>query len=174
MPASREAGNSDRSPSIPASRTSIDLVTSEIPINGVALIPLKIIRDDRGAVMHMLRADAPHFQSFGEIYFSLVNPKVVKAWKRHHRMTLNLAVVVGSIKLAIYDDRPDSPTRGATQEIIFGPENYTLVTVPPGVWYGFSCHGDSPALMANCATTPHDPTESDSLPANSESIPYRW
>lgn len=144
-------------------------------IDGVLITPLKIIRDDRGAVMHMLRADAPHFRGFGEVYFSAVNPGAVKAWKRHRDMTLNLAVVSGALRLVLYDDRADSPTRGEVQEILFGPDDgYALVTVPPGLWAGFGCVGDVPALMANCATLVHDPAEAEGLPADTDRIPYRW
>lgn len=146
-------------------------------INGVIVTPLRIIADDRGAVMHMLRADAAHFRSFGEIYFSVVNPGAVKAWKRHHEMTLNLAVVAGRLRLVLFDDRDDSATSGRIQEIIMGPDDpgdYKLVTVPPLVWSGFSCAGDSPATMANCASILHRPDEADGLPADTDRIPYRW
>ena len=68
-------------------------------IDGVRIRPLRQIPAERGKVMHMLRADAPHFETFGEIYFSVVNPGVVKGWHLHHRMTINYAVVVGMIKL---------------------------------------------------------------------------
>jgi dTDP-4-dehydrorhamnose 3,5-epimerase len=148
---------------------------TETTISGVIVTPLKIISDDRGAVMHMLRADQAHFQTFGEIYFSAVNPGVIKAWKRHREMTLNLAVVSGSMRLAIYDDRPDSPTRGQVQDLEIGPAaQYLLVTVPPRLWYGFACVGDAPALMANCATIPHDPAETDGLPIDTNDIPFDW
>lgn len=143
-------------------------------IDGVVVTPLRIIADPRGAVMHMLRADAPHFRTFGEIYFTTVNPGAVKAWKRHREMTLNLAVVSGSLRLMLFDDRAGSATRGKLQEIVFGPDNYVLVTVPPGIWTGFACAGDMPALMANCASLPHDPAEADGLPADTDLIPYSW
>ena len=144
-------------------------------IDGVLVTPLKIIHDDRGAVMHMLRADAPHFRGFGEIYFSAVNPGAVKAWKRHREMTLNLAVVAGRLRLVLYDDRTGSATHGDVQEIVFGPDDgYALVTVPPGVWSGFACADDVPALMANCATLMHDPAEAETLPPDTDRIPYRW
>ncbi|PIW30992.1 MAG: dTDP-4-dehydrorhamnose 3,5-epimerase [Rhodospirillales bacterium CG15_BIG_FIL_POST_REV_8_21_14_020_66_15] len=146
-------------------------------IHGVVVTPLSIIRDGRGAVMHMLRADAPHFTAFGEIYFTTVDPGAVKAWKRHREMTLNLCCVVGTVRLALFDDRDGSATRGAVQEIVLSPDvvaAYCLVTVPPGIWTGFACAGDTPALMANCASLPHDPTEADGLPAETGRIPYHW
>ncbi len=89
-------------------------------IKGVAVHPLRRIPDERGMVMHMLRADAPHFERFGEIYFSTIYPNVVKGWHLHRRMTLNYAVVSGMIKLVLYDDREDSPTRSEVMELFVG------------------------------------------------------
>lgn len=143
-------------------------------ISGVIVTPLKQIHDERGTVMHMLRADDPVFQGFGEIYFSSVFPSVVKAWHLHKKMTLNYAVVSGSIKLVLYDNRDDSATRGALQEIILSPTNYNLVTVPPGVWNGFKCVGPETAIVANCATIPHSSDEIERLSPLDPSIPYHW
>lgn len=143
-------------------------------IKGVGVHPLRRIVDERGAVMHMLRADAPHFEGFGEIYFSTVYPQIVKGWHLHRRMTLNYAVVSGTIKLVLYDDREDSPTRSEVMELFIGDQNYVLVTVPPLVWNGFKGVGTIPAIVANCATVPHDPTEIERLDPFSPQIPYRW
>ncbi len=143
-------------------------------IKGVAVHPLRRIPDERGMVMHMLRADAPHFERFGEIYFSTIYPNVVKGWHLHRRMTLNYAVVSGMIKLVLYDDREDSPTRSELMELFVGEQNYVLVTVPPLVWNGFKGVGTAPAIVANCATVPHDPAEIERLDPGSERIPYRW
>jgi dTDP-4-dehydrorhamnose 3,5-epimerase len=143
-------------------------------IKGVAVLPLRRIPDERGMVMHMLRADAPHFERFGEIYFSTIYPGVVKGWHLHRRMTLNYAVVSGMIKLVLYDDRDDSPTRSELMELFVGEQNYVLVTVPPLVWNGFKGIGTAPAIVANCATVPHDPTEIERLDPLTERIPYRW
>jgi dTDP-4-dehydrorhamnose 3,5-epimerase len=143
-------------------------------IEGVAVRPLRRIPDERGTVMHMLRADDPHFEKFGEIYFSTVYPGVIKGWHLHRRMTLNYAVVSGMVKLVLYDARPDSRTRGAVMEVVVGEQNYALVTVPPGVWNGFTGLGPATAIVANCATHPHDPDEIERLDPFSPSIPYRW
>lgn len=143
-------------------------------IQGVVVTPLKRIIDDRGAVMHMLRRDWPIFEAFGEIYFSTVHPGVVKAWRRHENMTLNYAVPVGRIRFVLYDDRQLSPTRGQVQQIVVGEANYVLVTVPPCIWNGFEGLGESTALVANCATVPHDQDEIERKAPDDPSIPHRW
>jgi dTDP-4-dehydrorhamnose 3,5-epimerase len=144
-------------------------------IHDVTVTPLRRIPDERGAVMHMLREDDPAFERFGEIYFSLVYPGVVKGWHLHTRITLNYAVPIGMVKLVCYDDREGSPTRGALQELHVGELNYALVTIPPLVWNGFKCEGSSPALVANCATAAHAPDEIERMePFENGRIPYDW
>ena len=143
-------------------------------IHDVLVTPLKQIPDERGKVMHMLKRTDAAFREFGEIYFSIVNPGAIKAWKKHLRMTLNLAVIQGAARLVIYDDRPSSKTHGKFQEIVLGPDNYNLVTVPPGLWTGFVGVSESPAMLANCASLPHDPHEVERKPANDAAIPYSW
>jgi dTDP-4-dehydrorhamnose 3,5-epimerase len=143
-------------------------------IEGLVVKKLDIIADERGSVMHMLRADDPEFEVFGEIYFSTVFPGVVKGWHLHRRMTLNYAVVFGMIKLVLFDDRPASSTRGKVEELFIGEQNYTLVKIPPEVWNGFKGIGVRPAIVANCATLPHDPAEIVRLDPMSREIPYDW
>jgi dTDP-4-dehydrorhamnose 3,5-epimerase len=143
-------------------------------IEGVTVRALRQILDERGKIMHMLRSDDPGFGGFGEIYFSCVYPGAIKAWHIHSRMTLNYAVVQGRIKFVLFDDRPDSRTRGEVQELFLGPDNYVLVTVPPEVWNGFKGIGAELAIVANCASIPHDPQEIRRLDPQDPTIPYNW
>lgn len=143
-------------------------------IAGVRITPLKQIPDERGKIMHMLRNDAEGFAGFGEIYFSCVYPGAIKGWHIHKKMVLNYAVPHGHIKFVLYDDRPDSPTRGELQEVFMGPDNYCLVTVPPMVWNGFKGIGTEMAVVANCASIAHDPDEIARLDPFDPSIPYDW
>lgn len=143
-------------------------------IHGVKIKPLTRIPDERGTILHMMRCDDPDFEQFGEIYFSTVYPGVVKGWHAHQRMTLNYAVISGMIKLVLYDDREDSPTRGELQEIFMGEDNYVRVTIPPRIWNGFKGIGVKPAIVANCATLPHDPEEISRLDPLTNPIPYDW
>ena len=143
-------------------------------IDGVVVKPLRRIPDERGFIMHMLRRDDQDFEEFGEIYFSSVYPGAIKAWHLHKEMSLNYAVVVGMIKLVLYDDREDSPTKGELQELYIGRENYQLVKVPPFVWNGFKGYGDEMSILANCATLPHDPEEIVRMSPFDPAIPYDW
>ena len=143
-------------------------------IDGVLIKPLKQISDERGKIMHMLRNDDPHYDQFGEIYFSVVNPNVIKGWHLHTKMTLNYAGISGMIKLVLYDGRDDSSTKGELNELFIGEDNYVLVKVPPGIYNGFKGIGIKPAIIANCSSIPHDPAEIKRLDPFTNSIPYNW
>jgi len=143
-------------------------------IDGVIVTPLRQFFDERGKVMHMLREDSAVFSRFGEIYFSCVNPGIVKAWHLHREMTLNYAVIHGEIKFVLYDDRAESSTRGAFQELYMSPENYILVTVPPMIWNGFKGIGTKSAIVANCATMPHRADEIIRKDPFDAGISYEW
>ena len=87
-------------------------------IEGIKITPLKIIKDHRGSVMHMLRNDSEVFEEFGEIYFSTILLNKIKAWHLHKEATLNYACISGKVKLVLYDERKTSKTFRTYQELI--------------------------------------------------------
>ena len=143
-------------------------------IQGVEIIKKNQIVDDRGIILHMLRVDDKNYKKFGEIYFSTINPNKIKAWHFHKLMTLNYAVVHGSIKLVLYDDRDESKTKGTIQEIILSNENHFLVSIPPKIWNGFCSSNNKHAILANCSDIPHDKEEIIRLPYDDPKFPYKW
>ena len=143
-------------------------------IEGVIVSPLSKIPDERGTIMHMMRADDPDFEQFGEIYFSTIYPGVIKGWHIHTEMTLNYAVIRGAIKLVLYDEREGSPSIGEVQEIFLGQDNYCLVKIPPMVWNGFKGIGTQTAVVANLASVAHRPGEIQRLDPFDPRIPYDW
>ena len=143
-------------------------------IEGVKLTPLKQIPDERGRVMHLMRADWDIFDSFGEAYFSVVNPGVVKGWHLHERCTLNYTAVNGMLKVALYDDRESSTTKGEVNEFFLGPHNYQLLTIPPGIWNGVKGISMEETMIAICLNMPYDPSEIQRVDPFCNHIPYDW
>jgi dTDP-4-dehydrorhamnose 3,5-epimerase len=143
-------------------------------IEGVEIVPLKRIPDERGMILPMLRSDSPHYTAFGEIYFSTVYPGIVKGWHLHTKMTLNYSVISGAIKLVLFDERPASSTCGQLMELFPGENNYSLVIIPPGIWNGFKGVGTKEAIVANCSTIPHHPEEIMRMDPFQNHIPYDW
>ncbi len=143
-------------------------------IHDVQLTPLKKICDERGRILHLLRRDWPVFRSFGEAYFSVVNPGVVKAWHLHRENTLNYAAVTGMIKCVLYDDREDSPTRGELNEFFLGEHNYQLITIPPGIWNGVKGISAAESLIAIVMDLPYNPDEVVRKDPFRNNIAYDW
>lgn len=149
--------------------------TSACGIDGLWTHELAVIETPGGPVLHMLRADSPLFTRFGEMYFSVVLPGAVKAWKLHKRQSQNFAVPSGLVQVVVYDGRDHSPSRGRVESVLLGlPGHYRLLHIPPGLWYGFAGRGETPAVLANCADVPHSPDDSYSLGRDDPSIPHVW
>ena len=70
-------------------------------INGVMIKKLKVIADERGRLMEILRADDEMFESFGQVYMTTAYPGVVKGWHYHKRQSDNMAVVRGMMKIVL-------------------------------------------------------------------------
>lgn len=152
----------------------VRLLKGNVAIEGAKVIPLRRIPDERGTIYHMLKCTDPHFIHFGEIYFSTVYPGVVKGWHKHREMTLNYACVFGQVKVVLYDDREESPTKETLMEVFIGPDNYSLVVIPPDVWNGFKGLSAPFAIVANCCTHPHDPRRTVRMNPFDNLIPYDW
>lgn len=143
-------------------------------IKDVLIIPLRKICDERGMIMHMLRRNDPHFEQFGEIYFSAAYPGVVKGWHEHTMQAQFYAVIQGMIKLVLYDNRPSSETYKELMEVFIGEHNYQLVKIPTGVVNGYKTIGTETAIIANCATLPHQPDEMVRYEPHGNKVPYKW
>lgn len=156
------------------------------PVVGADVMELGLVPTSGGRVMHALRGDyalTPHRLedgrlAVGEIYFSEVEPGQVRAWKRHSRQTQHFCVPSGRLGLVLFDDRPDSLSRGSLARFLLGPDDlYALVRIPHGVWYGFASLGKGSALVCNVTDIPHDPAEGERLdPASPEAarFPFDW
>jgi dTDP-4-dehydrorhamnose 3,5-epimerase len=143
-------------------------------IHDVRLTPLKKICDERGRMMHLFSREWPIFKSFGEVYFSTVNPGVVKAWHLHKENTLNYTAVTGMIKCVLFDDREGSPTRGEVNEFFLGEHNYQLITIPPGIWNGVKGITTTESIISIVMDLPYNPAEVVRIHPFQNNIPYDW
>lgn len=144
-------------------------------ITGVGIATPVPFKDERGSVMRMLRTDDAGYAGFGEVYFSTVNPGVVKGWKRHREMSMTLACPAGRILVVLFDDRLHSPTQGQFQEVELGPNDYKVLSIPPMVWNAFmGLDPTGPSLLANCASIPHRPDEADRIGLDDPRLAFAW
>lgn len=146
------------------------------PIHDVRTKRLRLVPDERGWLMEILRADDPEmFRQFGQVYVSATYPGVVKAWHFHKRQVDHFACVAGMVKLVLVDTRDGSPTKDAVNEFCIGTQNPMLVQVPNLVYHGWKCISPEPALVVNVPTEPYahdDPDEYRLEPHGT--LPYDW
>lgn len=145
-------------------------------VEGVRMKPLKVIPDERGRLMEILRSDEEIFTRFGQVYMTSVYPGVVKAWHFHKIQDDHFAVVKGMIKLVVYDSREGSPTMGEINEFFLGSHNTVLVKIPKGIYHGFKGIGEEEAMIINIPTEPYNRKQPDEyrLDPHKNDIPYDW
>jgi len=145
-------------------------------IEGVKAEGLRVIQDERGYLMEMFRSDSQDFEKFGQVYVTVAYPGVVKAWHCHKKQTDNFVCVAGTAKVGLYDAREGSPTKGETATFILGCECQRRVTIPPGVYHGFTAVGTEPVSIVNIPTELYDHEHPDEYrrPWDDPEIGYDW
>jgi len=145
-------------------------------IEGVKQKKLKVIPDERGRLMEMLRSDDDIFLKFGQVYMTTAYPGVVKGWHYHKVQTDNFIVVKGMMKIVLYDGRKESKTFGEVNEFFLGEHNTTLLQIPNFVLHGFKCISDTEAICINLPTETYTYNEPDEfrVDPHSKEIPYDW
>src|SRR5690606_21014897 len=145
-------------------------------IKDVRVKQLKVMPDERGRLMEMLRSDDEIFLKFGQVYLTSAYPGVTKAWHYHRLQTDHFIVVRGMMKVVLYDSREGSPTHGIINEFFMGDHNPMLLQIPPLVYHGFKCISEHEALVVNVPTELYNYTEPDEyrVDPHSGEIPYDW
>jgi dTDP-4-dehydrorhamnose 3,5-epimerase len=145
-------------------------------IDGVEVRRSKVLCDERGRLGEIMRADDPWFKKFGQVYFTTTYPGVVKGWHFHKRQTDHIYVTRGSVKIALYDDRKESPTRGVVNEVYLGEHCPGMVRVPPGIQHGWMAVGQTEAFIVNLVSEMYDYASPDEFRTHphDNAIPYDW
>jgi dTDP-4-dehydrorhamnose 3,5-epimerase len=145
-------------------------------IDGVIVQQLKVVPDERGRLMEIMRKDDDFFTGFGQVYVSTVYPGVVKAWHYHRVQEDRFTCVRGLVKAVLYDDREGSPTRGALNQFYLGEHRPLLIVIPAGVYHGWKCVGEYEAYVINIPSEPYDYKNPDEyrVDPHSGEIPYDW
>ncbi len=145
-------------------------------IKGVRIKKLKVIPDERGRLMEILRSDDDIFIQFGQVYVTTTYPNVVKAWHLHKKQTDNVACICGLLKIALYDSREESPTFGEINQFYMGEHNPILIQIPPGVYHGWMCVSQKEAVVVNAPTDLYNYKNPDEyrLDAHTDEIPFQW
>ncbi|MBM3295986.1 MAG: dTDP-4-dehydrorhamnose 3,5-epimerase [Candidatus Aminicenantes bacterium] len=145
-------------------------------IAGVKTKTLRVLPDERGRLMEILRRDDALFQEFGQVYMTTTYPGVVKAWHLHKKQSDNICCLGGMIKLVLYDGRSESPTFSEINEFFLGVHSPLLVQVPADVYHGWKCVSPEEAMVVNIPTNVYDYKQPDEhrLDPHQGGIPYDW
>ena len=145
-------------------------------IQGVKIKKLKVIPDERGRLMEMLRCDDDFFTKFGQVYMTAAYPGVVKGWHYHKIQEDNMIIIKGMMKVVLYDDRSNSKTYKGVNEFFVGEHNPALIHIPIGVLHGFKCISETEAICINIPTEPYNYEKPDEyrIDPHSKEIPYDW
>jgi len=145
-------------------------------IDGVKVKKLKVIPDERGRLMEILRRDDGIFKSFGQVYMTTALPGVVKAWHYHKLQDDYFTCIRGKMRLALYDARKKSPTYKEVNEFTIGLDDPALVVIPKGVYHGFKCVSDEEAVVINTPTKAYNREKPDEyrIDPYENDIPYDW
>lgn len=145
-------------------------------IEGVKVKQLRVLPDQRGRLMEILRSDDEVFCKFGQAYITTAYPGVVKAWHYHKIQEDNFAVIYGMVQIALFDSRDGSPTNGEVNVFHAGVHNPILIHVPPLVYHGFKNTGTEEAIILNLPTEVYNYKAPDEyrLDAHTKDIPHDW
>ncbi|MFA5022233.1 MAG: dTDP-4-dehydrorhamnose 3,5-epimerase family protein [Patescibacteria group bacterium] len=149
-------------------------------IDGVKIKELKVLNDDRGFLMEMVRNDDEIFEKFGQAYMTGVKRGVAKGWHYHKIQNDHFVCVWGKALVVLYDARVDSPTKGEVQEFILAAPSVLgqqlVLKIPKGVYHGFTAVDCDEARIINLPTEKYNYQEPDEHRCawNSPEVPYQW
>ena len=100
-------------------------------IEGVKIHSLTTHADARGTLTEVHNeqwslVDSPIMQ----VVKITVRPGKVKGWSKHKLNIDRTTVIVGELKVVLYDDRPESPTYKVVNEIFLGPQHPGVLVIP--------------------------------------------
>lgn len=154
-----------------------DWTVLQEPIGGVQLIEVRNVIANSGYTTEVLRRDW-----FGadvvidQVFQVTLGPHGISAWHVHLDTTDRLFVNTGQVKIALYDSRPGSPTRGLVNEFRLGERRPGLVVIPAGVWHGVQNLQATESRVLNLVDVAYEYEDPDHwrLPADTAEIPYSF
>lgn len=124
-------------------------------IDGVKIKELKVFKDkpdldqpvEPGIFMEVLRDDDQMMSRFGQSNFTIANKGTIKAFHWHKYQDDLWFLASGKAAIVLYDQREDSKTKGETQVIFGGENDYKLVLIPVGVVHGYKVLSNAPCML---------------------------
>jgi dTDP-4-dehydrorhamnose 3,5-epimerase len=76
----------------------------------------------------------------------------------------------------LYDERPESSTKGLVAQIVLSQYRPRLMNLPAGVWHADRNLGSTDVVVINFPTSPYDHAHPDKyrLPLDTDRIPHKF
>jgi dTDP-4-dehydrorhamnose 3,5-epimerase len=109
-------------------------------------------------------------------YVFTIRPGIIKGWGMHKEHEDRYFILFGEMEAILYDERPDSPTRGLVAKVVLSEYRRRLMNIPTGVWHADRNIGNKDVVVINFPTIQYDHTSPDKyrLPLNNDKIPYKF
>lgn len=149
----------------------------DLPANTMALqTGVKNPAVKPGLLMEVLRDDDKMLKRFGQSTFTIAYSGTIKAFHNHKKQDDLWFVATGKARVVLYDDRQTSPSRGKTQVILAGENEYKLILIPAGVLHGYQVLSKEPVLLFYHTTHHYNPKNPDEIrvAADEPRIGFRW
>lgn len=145
-------------------------------IHGVELAKLVSLGDERGDLIVLHTQDRNTALSIPHVCLVKTQPGSVRAWSYHAFQRDRIAFTDGSMRVVLFDIRPESPTYGKLNILDVGSAHKVQVVIPPMVAHGVQNTGNEACYFINMPSTTYDPSSPDKfrLPQNHPGIPYRF
>jgi dTDP-4-dehydrorhamnose 3,5-epimerase len=155
-------------------------------IEGVIIKELQVHKDvsdseqhqgeKEGFLMEVLREDDDLMKKFGQTVFTVSYPGTIKAFHWHKKQDDLWFISSGTAKIVLYDKREDSKTKGETQVVMAGEDDYKLILIPQGVVHGYQVVGNKPVSLFYHVTEMYDTHNPDEqrIPYDDEEIGFDW
>ena len=140
-------------------------------IDGVEVKDLVTHADERGFFREVIRETDPFFDHFGQWSHSLMYAGTAKAWHIHQEQT-DWWYAIGSLKVALYDLRPASPTKGHLLEMFLGDRFAKCLKIPPGVAHG--CRALELSHLLYVTSSVYNPADEGRRQHDDAEIGYDW
>ena len=129
-------------------------------LSKIKIVKAKISPNKKGDLLKYINKDNKYLKKFGEVYFTEIKEKKIKGWNFHKKCHCLLAVPFGKVKFTFAET-----IDGKKKIITIGKKNYSIIVVPPGIWFSFTSLTEI-SLIANTINKIHDKNETLKIPIN--------
>ena len=130
----------------------------------------------RGVLMEVVRDDDDLMKKFGQTTFTITHKGTIKGFHWHKKQDDVWFVATGRAKVVLHDLREGSPTKGETQVLYAGTDDYKVILIPVGVAHGYKVVSVEPVLMFYHTTMSYNPQDPDEqrIAYNDPTIDFNW